>query len=40
MWILGLKGLKSLLAQWAMVQASLTESVIKKSEKWSLVSKM
>ena len=34
MWILGLKGLKSLLAQWARMQASLTKSVTKTNKKW------
>ena len=35
MWILGLKGLKSLLAQWASQgQASLTKSVTKTNKKW------
>ena len=32
MWILGLKGLKSLLAQGARVQASLTKSVTKTNK--------
>ena len=34
MWILGLKGLKSLLAQWARVKASLTKSVTETNKKW------
>ena len=34
MWILGLKGLKSLLAQWARMQANLTKSVTKTNKKW------